>query len=106
MKRSTVKRKSPRSDDTKPLSAGPNKRRASSHAPVARTLALVYSALNRYVTFETTEGLIRSAKITNFNYHMIKVNGKERPLIASMELNGDPSDYVDFSLLLSIDIHE
>lgn len=58
----------------------------------------------RYVSLETTSGTRREGKLTGLRNKTVRFNKQEREIVVSLELNGDPTDIVDFADLASIDI--
>jgi hypothetical protein len=64
----------------------------------------VVGAIGRHVHLETTDGVLREGRFTGLGMREIQVNGQTREVPNRVELNGDPSDYVDFGLIARITI--
>jgi hypothetical protein len=59
----------------------------------------VLGAIGRNVQLETGDGSFREGRFTGLAMREITINGETREVPARVELNGDPSDYVDFGLI-------
>jgi hypothetical protein len=64
----------------------------------------VVGAIGRNVHLETSDGVLREGKFTGLAMREIEINGEARDVPARVELNGDPSDYVDFGLIARMTI--
>jgi len=64
----------------------------------------VVTAIGRNVHLETTDGVHREGRFTGLAMREIEVNGEPREVPSRVELNGDPSDYVDFALIARMTI--
>lgn len=64
----------------------------------------VNAAIGRYVHLETRDGVLREGRFSGLGTREIEVNGQVRDLPDRIELNGDPNDYVDFSLIARMTI--
>jgi hypothetical protein len=64
----------------------------------------VVGAIGRNVHLETGDGVLREGKFTGLAMREIEINGEVREVPSRVELNGDPSDYVDFGLIVRMQI--
>jgi hypothetical protein len=64
----------------------------------------VVAAIGRNVHLETGDGVVREGRFTGLGWREIEINGKTLEYPARVELNGDPSDYVDFPLIVRMNI--
>lgn len=64
----------------------------------------IVGAIGRNVHLETGDGVLREGRFTGLAMREIEVNGELREVPSRVELNGDPSDYVDFGLIVRITI--
>lgn len=64
----------------------------------------VVDAIGRNVQLETGDGVFREGRFTGLAMREIQINGEAREVPERVELNGDPSDYVDFRLIVRMTI--
>lgn len=64
----------------------------------------VVGAIGRNVHLETSDGVLREGRFTGLAMREIEINGEAREMPSRVELNGDPSDYVDFGLIARMTI--
>ena len=64
----------------------------------------VVGAIGRNVHLETSDGVLREGRFTGLAMREIEINGEARDVPSRVELNGDPSDYVDFGLIARMTI--
>lgn len=62
------------------------------------------ASVGRFIHVETKEGVLREGKLTGIRYEDLEINGKKRDVLTALELDGDPSDYIDFSVMRRITI--
>jgi translation initiation factor IF-1 len=51
-------------------------------------------SLGKHFDLETSDGVVRSGKITGFTYRTMKLNGDVVEFPAEIEVNGDPNDRI------------
>lgn len=61
-------------------------------------------AVGKNIHLETMEGVFREGKLTGLRMRDIEMNGKAVDYPEAIELNGDPTDYIDFILIRRITI--
>lgn len=59
----------------------------------------VAAAIGRNVHLETSDGVLREGRFTGLGMREIEINGELRDVPDRVELNGDPSDWVEFGLI-------
>lgn len=59
----------------------------------------VLASVGKHVHLETSDGVLREGRFTGLGCREIQINGQAREYPSRIELNGDPSDYIDFSLI-------
>jgi hypothetical protein len=64
----------------------------------------VTAAIGHHVHLETGDGVVREGRFTGLACREIEINGQVREVPSRVELNGDPSDYVDFPLIVRMNI--
>lgn len=64
----------------------------------------IFGAIGSYVHLETSDGVIRSGRLTGLRTKNIKFNGAPQEVVTEMELNADPADCVPVAQLESIKI--
>ena len=62
------------------------------------------SANGKFVTLETSEGGVRSGRLTGLKSRTVTFNGDEESVPTEIELNGDPMDSVPFDRLVRVDV--
>ena len=58
--------------------------------------------VGRFVDLETTDGMLRSGKVTKFVIREIELAGETVKVPEAIELNGDPRDLIEFLRLKSV----
>lgn len=64
----------------------------------------VLAAVGHHVHLETSDGVIREGRFTGLGCREMEINGTAREYPSRIELNGDPNDYIDFSLITRMTI--
>lgn len=64
----------------------------------------VIGSVGRYIHIETTDGVFREGKLTGLRTRDVMFNGQEAQLPVAVELNGDPNDFIDLSVVHSMEI--
>jgi len=71
---------------------------------VSKWLDVILNSIDKFIHIETHDGVVREGKLTGIRTRQIVVNGNELDYIEGVELNGDPSDNIEFCLIKAIDI--
>lgn len=64
----------------------------------------VVGAIGRHVHLETGDGGLREGRLTGIAWHEMEINGEAREYPKRFELNGDPTDFVDFDAVTRMTI--
>ena len=64
----------------------------------------LFEAVGKNIHLETMEGVFREGKLTGLRMRDIEMNCKAVDYPEAIELNGDPTDYIDFILIRRITI--
>ncbi len=64
----------------------------------------IAESIGRPVRLETTDGSNREGRLSGLRYREMIVNGKPLDVMIALELNGDPSDFIDFHIIRRLDI--
>jgi hypothetical protein len=65
---------------------------------------VVASSVGKFIHLETHDGVFREGKLTGLRMREIHLNGEEVEMPIAVELNGDPSDYIDFGAIFRFDV--
>lgn len=59
----------------------------------------IAAAIGRNIHLETSDGVLREGRFTGLGTREIEINGEARDVPDRFELNGDPSDWIEFGLI-------
>ena len=65
----------------------------------------INDGVGKYVKMETRDGVVREGRLSGLRTRQIVFNGKIQEIVTELELNGDPTDTVDFGVLESVSIN-
>ena len=60
--------------------------------------------IDRFIHLETHDGSRREGKVTGVEYQSMKLNGKRIEWPKAIELNGDPSDKIDWNWIATLKV--
>lgn len=66
----------------------------------------VHGAVGSYVYLETVDGIRREGRLSGLRLKSVIFNGEERGVIHELELNGDPTDCVEFYRVASMEVEQ
>lgn len=72
--------------------------------PMGYWIDAIHEGVGRMVNVETSEGIVRSAKLTGTRSRQLMLNGEVCEFITEIELNGDPTDTMNILSLKKISI--
>jgi len=67
-------------------------------------ISALVSEVGNYISFETTDGLIREGKLTGLRSQSLIWNCENVEIITEIEMNGDPYDTVPINRIKKIEL--
>lgn len=71
---------------------------------MGRWIDTVYNSVGKFAHIETRDGVHREGKLSGLRTRTIQLNGETVELIEELELNGDPTDCVQFDRIHNLNI--
>lgn len=65
---------------------------------------MVDGSIGKFIHLETGDGVHREGKLTGLRTREMIFNGEEVDVPIAVELNGDPNDYIEFSVIHRLDV--
>ena len=73
---------------------------------LSETMKTIQQMVGRKATLYVNMGTQRNGRITDLIVNVVNVRGRPALVLAGLELNGDPSDEINFLEVTSMDIAE
>jgi hypothetical protein len=64
----------------------------------------IHASIGKYISLETVDGVVREGRLSGVRLNAVKFNGVEQHSIIELEMNGDPTDCVEFYRVAKLDI--
>lgn len=67
-------------------------------------ISAMVAEVGNYISFETTDGLIREGKLSGLRSQSLEWNNEDVEILTEIEMNGDPYDTVPINRIKRIEL--